>query len=219
MRAPLGEPIPKHFPDISVAVSGSPGVEAVTARVAGGLVDLRLVVSPKTTPIRTALMNLAKAINVGLQSEFLPTELEPAYKAARVRHGKVEILHREYIGLGDGIFATIGKAARSFQLTLRGADPTSPAAQREGAPGGALRGVLDLLGRKLNLLQEYEDQVPIFVEQMLDRLESVQAVVGWNRDEWEIETTQIGLDVILTPVPEGGAAPRRLARGRTKTRR
>jgi len=223
MAATPKEPVPHHFPDLAVAVAGEPSGGAVTARVAGGLVDLQLKISPSVAAPRTALMNMAKAINVALQSEFLQTELEPAYRAARVRNGAVEILHREYIGLGDGIFASIGKAAKSFQLTLRGPDPASPASQKVHASdpksdGGAIRGMLDLLGRKMNLIQEYEDQVPVFVEQMLDRLESVKVVVGWSRDEWEIETTNLGLDVRMTPVPTGTAKPRKLRKGPIRRR-
>ena len=219
MPSQSGVPSPNAFPDLSVAVAGRPDGGAVTARVAGGLVDLRLNVSPADVAMRTALSNMAKAINVALQSEFLPTELEPAYKAARVRKGKVEILHREYIGLGDGVFASIGKAAKSFQLTLKGPDPASPEGQRAiaaGTSGGPVRGMLDLIGRKINLIQEYEDQVPVYVEQMLDRLESVNVVTGWQRDQWEIETTDIGLDVHMTPRPDGDAAPRKLVKGKRR---
>lgn len=207
-------PSPGIFPDLAVAVAGTPDAGAVTARVAGGLVDLRLPVSPGRVAVRTALMNMAKAINIALQSPFLPTELEPAYRAARVWKGRVEILHRDYIGLGDGVFATIGKAAKSFQLTLRGPDPASPEGRSHAEQSGArpMRGLLDLLGRKLNLLQEYEDQVPIYVEQMLDRLEAVCVVEGWTRDEWDITTTDIGLDVRMLPRPAGDASPRTLPR-------
>ncbi|MEQ8764956.1 MAG: hypothetical protein RL885_13575 [Planctomycetota bacterium] len=190
------------FGDLSIAVSGSHKAprEEVTARVAGELVDLALPVSPTEVEIKRALQGMAKAINLALQSSFVETELEPAYEAARVHKGTVEILHREYIGLGDGVFATIGKLAKSFTLTLKGPDPVAP--QERRGKGGAVSGLYDLLARKLNLVQEYEDMVPTFVEQMLDRLEAVRTIVGWRRDEWHIETKVIGLDVVLTPVTE-----------------
>jgi hypothetical protein len=35
--------------------------------------------------------------------------------------------------------------------------------------------------------------------QLLDRLEAKKIVTDWNRDEWSIETTVIGLDVMMTP--------------------
>ena len=187
------------FPDLAIAINGSPAADGVvTARVAGGLYDLRLPISPAAVPLRRALHNMAKAINVALQEDFLETELEPAYRAARVRKGRVWILHREYIGLGDGVMGAIGRLARSASLTLKGPDPASPEGKRwieEFGQKGAFRGVLNLFARKMDLVQEYEDQVPVFVEQMLDRLESVRVIVGWNRDEWEIGTSTLGLDV------------------------
>ena len=50
------------------------------------------------------------------------------------------------------------------------------------------------------LLQEYEDKVPFYVEQTLDRLEAKRIIRDWNRNEWKIETTIIGLDIIMTPL-------------------
>ena len=35
----------------------------------------------------------------------------------------------------------------------------------------SIRGILNLVGRKLDLVAEYEDRVPAYVEQMFDRLE------------------------------------------------
>lgn len=177
------------------------GSAPVTARMAGGLQDLRLPVSPTAVPLRTALQNLAKAINIAFDSDFLDNELEAVYKAARVAKGTVEIQHADYIGLGDGVFATLGKVGKSVQLTFRGPDPASPAGKQRHAQAGSkpVAGLLHLLGRKLNLLQEFEDQVPTYVEQLLDRLEAVNMIVGWNREEWEITTKAIGLDVVIRP--------------------
>ena len=181
------------------AVSGQSG--PVTARVAGGLQDLRLPISPTAVPIRTALQNLAKAINIAFDAHFLENELEAVYKVAKVVKGTVEIQHADYIGLGDGVFATLGKVGKSLQLTLRGPDPGAPAGKQSLAQRGRkpISGLLNLLGRKLNLLQEYEDQVPFYVEQMLDRLEAANMIVGWSRDDWHISTKAIGLDVVISP--------------------
>ena len=190
----------RDLPDLSIAMQGT-GVDSITARIAGTLQDLRLDVSPRSAGATKALRNLAKAINLALQGDFLETRLEPVYQAARVRKGTVEILHREYIGLGDGILAEVGRAARSFVLTLRGPDPAAP--KKAGAEGGIapVSGILNLLARKLDLVQEFEDMVPTFVEQSLDRLESVRMIQNWHRDEWTIETRVVGLDVVITPVP------------------
>ncbi len=188
-----------------VAAAASGGAKGVvTARKAGGLTDMRLPVSPSKVSRTKALQNMAKAINLAFQPDFLPNELESAYKAARVTKGTVKILHRDYIGLGDGIFARLGKAARSFRLTLEGPDPTSPEGRAliEKHGGGTIRGLLNFMGRKLNLVQEYEDQVPTYVEQTLDRLEAAGMIQGWDRDEWEIVTEAIGLDVIIRPTSD-----------------
>ena len=110
-------------------------------------------------------------------------------------------MHEDYFGLGDGIMASFGRAAKSFSLTLKGPDAASPEGKKwiKQNGGGSLGGVLNLVGRKLNLLQEFEDKVPIYVQQILDRLEATKLITGWNRDEWEIETTVVGLDVMMTP--------------------
>jgi hypothetical protein len=195
--------------DLSIAIQSSGENRApVTARLAGELHDMELPIAPSEVGAAVACRNLAKAINVAFQNEFLPTELEPAYRAARTRKGRVELLHREWIGLGDGVLAQIGRTLRSIRLTLQGPDPASPEGQRRIADGGGgmIKGLASLLARKLNLIQEYENMVPTFVEQMLDRLESVRLITGWRREEWKIETTSIGLDVHLTPLlPESSA--------------
>jgi hypothetical protein len=190
-------------PSFVLGVSVPPGSGGVTARKAGGLQDLQLPVSPTQVSERTALQNLAKAINVAFQSDFLEDELERVYKAARVRKGTVEILHGDYIGLGDGVVANVGKVGKSLQLTLRGPDPASPEGKAFLEKHGRrpLSGLVNFLGRKLDLLQEYEDKVPTYVEQMLDRLEAARMITGWNREEWDISTRVVGLDVILKPRP------------------
>lgn len=202
---------------VGVAATSSSGEKKggeVTARRAGEVADLGLCVSPRKTDVKKALQNMAKAVNLALQGNFLETELESVYKAARVRKGRVEILHEDYIGLGDGIMANVGRTVKSITLTLQGPDPASPEGKKWIAQNGQsmYRGVLSLLGRKLNMLQEFEDSVPFFVEQMLDRLEAVRVIVEWHREEWEIGTTNIGLDVFMTPVTEEGetAAPRKV---------
>ena len=96
---------------------------------------------------------------------------------------------------------------KSIQLTLRGPDPSSPegkAALAGGKGRKPVRGLANFLGRKLDLLQEYEDKVPTYVEQLLDRLEAAQMITGWHRDEWEITTRLVGLDVVIRPAAAAG---------------
>ena len=196
--------------NLVVGVSAGGGAETVTARKAGGLIDMKLPVSPAAVPVKTALENLAKAVNLALQADFLETELERVYGAARVRKGVVRILHKEYIGLGDGLFAKIGRAVKSIQLTLKGSDPAAPEGLQwrlKATKSHPVRGVFDLIGRKLDLLQEFEDKVPTYVEQMLDRLEAAGMINGWKRTEWEITTDVVGLDVSIKPIPPTEPAP------------
>jgi hypothetical protein len=186
---------------VAAAVSTKVGT-TVTAREAGGLRDMALCVSPSKVPVAKALQNLAKAMNLALTHSFLETELDIVYKAARIHKGAVELLHEEYIGLGDGILASVGKVGKSIQLTLRGPDPASPAGEKAYKERGRARpvsGLFNLLGRKLDLLQEFEDQVPNYVEQMLDRLEGANMITDWDRHEWEIGTKVVGLDVVIRP--------------------
>jgi len=189
---------------LAVAVSPSGDSGKVTARKAGGISDLDLNVSPGTVGVTEALRNMAKAINIALKADYLETELDRVYKGARVYKGRVQIMHRDYIGLGDGFFAQIGRTLKSFRLTFKGPDAGSPEGEAwiEEHGTGSLSGVLNLLGRKLNLIQEFEDKLPIFVEQMLDRLEAQRIIANWRSNEWVIETTTVGLDVLLTPAAE-----------------
>lgn len=205
---PLGKAETAADMPFVLGVSAPSGGDAVTARKAGGIRDMKLPVSPFAVKKSVAMQNLAKAINISLQTDFLPSELEPVYKAARVYRGTVQIVHRDYIGLGDGVFAQIGKLAKSFQLTLRGPDPASPEGQAalENGRSNPAAGLINLMGRKLDLLQEYENKVPTYVEQTLDRLEAANMIEGWNREEWSITTTVIGLDVIIRPVEAVEAA-------------
>jgi hypothetical protein len=211
MDSPVAKPtgkqqLPGRDLNLVVGASSTPdGSKGVTARVAGGMVDLELPVSLKKVSKKVALENLAKAINLALQSEFLETPLDVVYKAARVKKGIVYILHQDYIGLGDGILAQVGKGVKSIRLTLTGPDPGSPegkALYAETKRSRPVSGLLSLLGRKLNLIQEFEDKVPMFVEQMLDRLEATRTIVGWTRSEWIIETEVIGLDASIRPAEE-----------------
>ncbi len=180
------------------------GKGKTTVRIAGQLDDMNLPVSVSEVPVKTALRNMSKAINLALKADFIESDLDVVYKAARVRTGTVEILHHDYIGLGNGLFAHIGKAARTFSLTLRGPDPASPSGQKWYAKHGAapFRGLIDMVGRKLDLIREFEDMAPIYLSQMLDRLEAKRFIVGWNSDEWEITTSFIGLDLIMKPVED-----------------
>ncbi|MGE3819949.1 MAG: hypothetical protein AB7I30_10965, partial [Isosphaeraceae bacterium] len=58
------------------------------------------------------------------------------------------------------------------------------------------------LARKADLVTEYEDRVPAYVEQMFDRLEGSGIIEGWNRDDWTIYTTTVGLDIRVAPKTE-----------------
>ena len=190
--------------DFAIGLSPETGGEAdvITARKAGGLTDMDMSISPRQNAPKVALRNLAKALNIALKLDFIETELDRVYKVARVRKGTLQIIHKDYIGLGDGILASMGKSIRSFRLTLSGPDAGSPEGERwiEEHGSSSFSGLVNLLGRKLNLLQEYEDKVPFYVEQTLDRLEAKRIVTDWHRNEWKIETTLIGLDVIMTPL-------------------
>jgi hypothetical protein len=201
---PAGKPADVNPMAVGVAAAVAGGKEGatVTARSAGGLRDMALCVSPAKVPVAKALQNLAKAVNLALTHDFLETELDVVYKAARVRNGAVEIVHEEYIGLGDGVLASLGKVGKSIQLTFRGPDPASPTGEKVFQEKGRhrpLAGLVNFLGRKLNLLQEYEDQVPSYVEQMLDRLEAANMITDWDRGDWDITTKVIGLDVVIKP--------------------
>jgi hypothetical protein len=60
------------------------------------------------------------------------------------------------------------------------------------------------VARKLDLVSEYEDRVPAYVEQMFDRLEASGIIDGWDRNDWIIRTTRIGLDIRIAPQEQGG---------------
>jgi hypothetical protein len=195
-------PVTSASGDVGLGVSvdaGSGGT--VTARKAGELRDMALEVDPDTIGIKGALQHLAKAVNIAFQTDYGENYLESVYQAAIVRNGAVHIIHKEYFGFRDSWFGQFGRLVRSLQLTLEGPDPASPEGQRRIAEKGpaSIRGILNLLGRKLDLVAEYEDRVPAYVEQMFDRLEASGIIVGWDRDDWEIWTTSIGLDIRITP--------------------
>lgn len=190
---------------LGVAVTAGPG-GVVTARQAGGLKDLALEVDPDVVGVKGALQHLAKAINIAFQTDFGENYLESVYQAAVVIGGEVRVVHKEYFGFRPNWFGQFGRLIRSLQLTFAGPDPVSPEGQRRIAERGAssIRGLLNLLGRKLDLVPEFEDRVPVAVEQMLDRLEASGIITGWDRDDWDIWTTKIGLDIRIAPrAPEG----------------
>jgi hypothetical protein len=193
---------------ISVAIAAGPGdAGTVTARKAGGLRDMALEVNPRKAGVKAALQHLAKAVNIAFQTDFGENYLESVYQAAIVRRGEVHIIHKEYFGFGDGWFSQFGRLIRSLELTLEGPDPASPEGQKQIAEKGpsSIRGILNLIGRKLDLVTEYEDRVPAYVEQMFDRLEASGIILGWDRNHWDIWTTQIGLDIRIAPKPEVAA--------------
>jgi hypothetical protein len=184
---------------LGVAVAAEGGGGTITARRAGTLRDMGLEVDPEKVGVRAALQHLAKAVNIAFQVDFGENELESVYQAAIVRNGELRIVHREYFGFRDSWFSQFGKLLRSLQLTLEGPDPASPEGQKRIVDKGpaSIRGLFNLLGRKLDLIAEYEDRVPAYVEQMFDRLEASGIIVGWDRNNWEIRTTAIGLDIVI----------------------
>jgi hypothetical protein len=208
--APVIGTSPADVP-LGVAIAAGPGEGGiVTARRAGGLRDMAMVVDPRKVGVKAALQHLAKAVNIAFQTDFGENYLESVYQAAIVRRGEVHIVHKEYFGFGEGWFSQFGYLVRSLQLTLEGPDPASPEGQKRIAEKGpaTIRGLLSLIGRKLDLVAEYEDRVPAYVEQMFDRLEASGIILGWDRNDWEIWTTQIGLDIRIAPrdeVPPGVA--------------
>jgi hypothetical protein len=188
---------PSDIP-LGIAISTGTGESGtVTARKAGGLRDMSLEVNPHKVGVKAALQHLAKAVNIAFQTDFGENYLESVYQAAIVKRDQVHIIHREYFGFGDTWFGQFGRLLRSMQLTLEGPDPASPEGQQRIIDKGpaTIRGILSLIGRKLDLVAEYEDRVPAYVEQMFDRLEASGIILGWDRNDWEIWTTQIGLDI------------------------
>lgn len=201
--APIAEA--KVEAPIGVAVSTAhAGGGTITARRAGGLRDMGMEVEPRKVGVKAALQHLAKAINIAFQTDFGENYLESVYQAAIVRRGEVHIIHKEYFGFGDGWFGEFGKLIRSMELTLEGPDPVSPEGRQRIIDKGpaSIRGILNLIGRKLDLVTEYEDRVPAYLEQTFDRLEASGIITGWNRNDWAIRTTSIGLDIRIAPRPE-----------------
>lgn len=193
---------PSHSEEVALGVAAGSGVgEVVTARRAGGLRDMSLQIDPEKVGIPAALQNLAKAINIAFQTDYGENYLESVYQAALVRRGEVHVIHREYFGFGESWMGQFGMLMRSMQLSTEGPDPVSPEGMRRIAEKGpsTIRGLFNLIGRKLDLVAEFEDRVPGYVEQMLDRLEASGIIIGWDRGDWEIQTTRIGLNIRLAP--------------------
>jgi hypothetical protein len=201
---PTASPLPASPNDVPLGIAistGSGESGTVTARKAGGLRDMSLEVNPHKVGVKAALQHLAKAVNIAFQTDFGENYLESVYQAAVVKRDQLHIIHREYFGFGDSWFGQFGRLIRSLQLTLEGPDPASPEGQQRIIEKGpsTIRGILSLIGRKLDLVAEYEDRVPAYVEQMFDRLEASGIILGWDRNDWEIWTTQIGLDIRIEP--------------------
>lgn len=186
---------------VEAAGAGASGGGTVTARRAGGLRDLALEVDPRVAGLRGALQHLAKAVNIAFQSDYGENYLESVYQAAIVRNGEVQIVHREFFGFRDSWFGQFGRLLESMKLSFEGPDPASPEGRQRFEQRGpaSIRGLFNLIGRKLDLVAEFEDRVPAFVEQMFDRLEASGIINGWNREDWTITTTTIGLDVRIRP--------------------
>ena len=188
--------------DVGVAVAAEAGAGGVvTARRAGGLRDMALQVDPDVIGIKGALQHLAKAVNIAFQTDYGENYLEAVYQAAIVRRGEVQIVHKEYFGYRDTFFGQFGMLLKSMKMSFEGVDPASPEGQErisEGK-GSTIRGLLNFFGRKLDLVSEFEDRVPAYVEQMFDRLEASGIITGWDRDDWAITTTRIGLNIQISP--------------------
>jgi hypothetical protein len=211
-RRPPAAPIPDLPPvtplnststdvNLGVAVSAGDSGGTVTARKAGGLRDMALEVDPDTIGTVGALQHLAKAVNIAFQTDYGENYLESVYQAAIVRKGEVVVVHKEYFGFRDTWFGQFGMLLRSLSLTFEGPDPASPEGQERFKEHGAasIRGLLNLFGRKLDLVAEFEDRVPAYVEQMFDRLEASGIITGWDRDDWDIWTTTVGLNIKIAP--------------------
>lgn len=200
--APSSPSQPGPASDLGIAVASDGGAGGVvTARRAGGLRDVGLEVDPDKVGLKAALQNLAKAVNIAFQTDYGENYLEAVYQAAIVRNGEIHIIHKEYFGFRDSWFGQFGMMLRSMQLTLEGPDPASPEGQKliaERSPA-TIRGLLSLIGRKLDIVSEFEDRVPAYVEQMFDRLEASGIIVGWDRDDWRIGTSRIGLNIRISP--------------------
>ncbi len=192
---------------VAIAADASTG-GTVTARKAGGLRDMGLGVDPETVGVKAALQHLAKAVNIAFQTDYGENYLEVVYQAAIVRNGEILIVHKEYFGFGDSWFSQLGMLFQSMQLTLEGPDAASPEGQKRIIEKGpsTIRGLFNLIGRKLDLVTEFEDRVPAYVEQMFDRLEGSGIIVGWDREDWEITTTAIGLNIRISPRAKDEAA-------------
>ena len=164
---------------------------------------MALEVDPEKVGVKAALQHLAKAVNVAFQTDYGENYLESVYQAAIVRSGEIVIVHKEYFGFGSGWFSQLGMLLRSLQLTLEGPDPASPEGMKRIAEKGpaTIRGLFNLIGRKLDLVSEFEDRVPAYVEQMFDRLEASGIITGWDREDWDVWTTKIGLNIRIAPKP------------------
>jgi hypothetical protein len=198
---PVNAPRDNDEVNVAIAASAESGGGTITARKAGGLRDVGLSVDPRAVGLPAALQHLAKGVNIAFQTDYGENYLEAVYQAAIVHDDELRIVHKEYFGFGKSWFSQFGKLLRSMQLTFDGPDPASPEGQRRIQSHGpaTIRGILNLFGRKLDLVTEYEDRVPAYVEQMFDRLEASGIIDGWNRGDWKIRTTRIGLDIRVTP--------------------
>lgn len=193
-------PEPGRDVEVAIATSGA-GQGVVTARRAGTLRDMNLQVDPRAIGAPAALQNLAKSINVAFQTDYGENYLESVYQAAIVSDDEVRIVHKEYFGFAPTWFSQFGRLLKSMSLTLKGPDPASPEGQKRILDQGpaTIRGILNLVGRKLDLVAEFEDRVPAYVAQMFDRLEASGLIVGWKREDWNIRTTRVGLDIRVWP--------------------
>ena len=154
-------PGPQNSGDEGVAIAADAGAGGVvTARRAGGLRDMALDVDPDVVGLKGALQHLAKAVNIAFQTDYGENYLESVYQAAVVRNGEICVFHKEFFGYRDSWFGQFGMLLKSLQLTFEGPDPASPEGQARIAEGktSSIRGLFSLLGRKLDLVAEFEDK-------------------------------------------------------------
>ena len=165
-------------------------------------------VDPDAVGVKAALQHLAKAVNIAFQTDYGENYLEAVYQAAIVPERR-DSHHPQ------GIFRLPGDLVRraGHAPPLDAAHPRRPRPRLARRPEAdhrerpsTIRGLFNLFGRKLDLVAEFEDRVPAYVEQMFDRLEASGIIVGWDRDDWEIWTTTIGLNIRISPKAKDGDA-------------
>ena len=114
-RADMAPTPPVDAPTRRTTRSTSPspprpiGGGTITARKAGGLRDVGMIVDPREVGIPAALQHLAKGVNIAFQTDYGENYLEAVYQAAIVYDDEIRIVHKEYFGFGQSWFSQLGK--------------------------------------------------------------------------------------------------------------